>query len=262
MTTRKQVKVTDLQLERLALGELSPAEKAEVLFALEEEAGGPERLAALEASDREILEAYPPRAMAAAIDERAAMSARPRKSARVAWTSLAASAAAAALAVGLYFGVTRSFEDTSADARPGYVAVKGEHLRIFKKTSRGHEPISDGYAAKSGDLLQIKYQSDGRSHGVIFSVDGRKATTLHFPDSPGAPTALSKSGFEALGSAYELDDAPAFERFFFVVSDDPIDVAAVLKAAEEMPVDEAAKPVLPSGVDLLEDIVLRKPAKR
>ncbi len=259
MTTHKQV--TDLQIERLALGELSPGEEAQVLAALEEEPGGLERLKALEASSEEILADYPPRVMAAAIEERARALSTPRRLAVPAWGALAASAAAALVAVGLYFGIAKGSEDGAAGvSSPGYVAIKGEHLKIFRKTPRGHEPLSEGQVAKSGDVLQIKYQSDGRSHGVIFSVDGRGATTLHFPESPGAPTALGTAGFEALGSAYELDDAPVFERFFFVVSTDPIDVRAVLEGADEMPTDPGATPELPENVDLLEDLVLRKPA--
>jgi hypothetical protein len=42
-----------------------------------------------------------------------------------------------------------------------------------------------------------------------------------------------------LPSAYELDDAPGFERFFLIASDRPFEVAPVLEAARAL----AAQPV-------------------
>jgi hypothetical protein len=38
----------------------------------------------------------------------------------------------------------------------------------------------------------------------------------------------------SLASAFELDDAPAFERFFFVTSPEPFAVAVVTEAAARL----------------------------
>jgi hypothetical protein len=56
--------------------------------------------------------------------------------------------------------------------------------------------------------------------------------TLHFPLSEEAPpqaTAVSPDT-ATLPHAYALDDAPRFERFFFVTANDPIDVQQTLAA--------------------------------
>jgi len=58
--------------------------------------------------------------------------------------------------------------------------------------------------------------------------------TLHFPDAETASTKLESEGEQLLDQAYELDAAPAFERFFFVTSSAPIDQKRVLIAAERL----------------------------
>ena len=69
---------------------------------------------------------------------------------------------------------------------------------------------------------------------MIVSVDGRGGVTLHWPPAPGAPTDLPK-GENPLPSAYTLDDAPTFERFFLVTTGKaPTDVDTVVHAAEAL----------------------------
>src|SRR5262249_16204658 len=63
----------------------------------------------------------------------------------------------------------------------------------------------------------------GHGYGVIASVDGAGAVTLHFPFSEDAPpqaTAVARDT-TTLPHAYALDDAPRFERFFFLIANHP-----------------------------------------
>ena len=99
------------------------------------------------------------------------------------------------------------------------------------------ERLETGDQADEGDLLQLSYLAAGRSHGVILSIDGRGAVTLHWPDRRGGATALVPSGEVRLDHAYELDDAPGFERFFLVTGADALDVNAILDAAEDLAAD-------------------------
>jgi len=75
--------------------------------------------------------------------------------------------------------------------------------------------------------------------------------TLHFPAVATSSTLLVRSGVASLGHSYELDDAPGYERFLFVTSPQPIDVAAVVARAEVLardPQHAARDPLsLPSG---------------
>ena len=66
--------------------------------------------------------------------------------------------------------------------------------------------------------------------------------TFHLPegweDGAARSPALDASGEVTLASAYELDDAPSFERFFLVYGEEPFEVAAAAEAARRL----AARP--------------------
>lgn len=64
---------------------------------------------------------------------------------------------------------------------------------------------------------------------MIFSVDGRGRLSLHFPKSETASGQLEQNKKIPLPEAIELDNAPSFERFFFLTADQPIDIGQVLK---------------------------------
>ena len=87
----------------------------------------------------------------------------------------------------------------------------------------------------------------------------RKKVTLHYPESPNGSTALEPKG--VLPSAYELDDAPEFERFVLVTSKEPVQVERVLEAARILAGDRArardAKLPLP-GELAQTSLILRK----
>ena len=87
-----------------------------------------------------------------------------------------------------------------------------------------------GTLARSGDLVQIAYRSDGLAYGAIFSVDGRGAVTRHLPAAGEQAVPLAKR--DTLDFAYELDDAPRWERFYLVASDRPL--RARLPAGEQL----------------------------
>lgn len=54
--------------------------------------------------------------------------------------------------------------------------------------------------------------------------------TLHYPEQERDSTLLDQEQKTLLQTSYELDDAPGFERFFFVTSKSKIDAAEVLKS--------------------------------
>jgi hypothetical protein len=69
---------------------------------------------------------------------------------------------------------------------------------------------------------------------MILSIDGKGAVTLHLPERKGDSTKLELGKQSLLSNAFELDDAPEFERFFFLTSDSPIDVDGVLQEAQDL----------------------------
>ncbi|HEX6736822.1 MAG TPA: ActD-like protein [Vicinamibacteria bacterium] len=219
--------IRDWQLERYLLGELPAREMESLRAALQEDPGLRARLAALERSSAELLARHPPRPLAAAIAERAARTAvRPRP----AWLrpALEAAAGAAALVVGLV--LLRPGPEGEADDA---TRVKGgaPRLVVYRKGPAGIEALAPGSAARAHDVVQLSYQAAGRRFGVIVSVDGRGALTRHLP-AAGEDAAPLGKGAVLLPEAYELDDAPRFERFYFVAADEPFPVAPVAAAVE------------------------------
>jgi hypothetical protein len=77
---------------------------------------------------------------------------------------------------------------------------------------------------------------------VIFSIDGRSALTLHYPYAVSGSTELVPGRRIPLEEAYTLDDAPDCEIFFFVISDKPVDAAAILDRAGRLAGNPLAAP--------------------
>jgi hypothetical protein len=236
-----------LQLERLALGELSASEQAALRARLGDTADA--RLAELRASDAEILAAHPPGRVRAEVLRR---SAERRRRPALLWlaTPLAAAAAAA-----LVLWPTPPVEDehdaliaeaepvyvTTVAADPGETRAKGlePHLVLHRQEGERAVPLEQPAEARAHDRLQISYVAAGASHGVVLSIDGGGTVTLHYPVGA-ASTALEQDGAVPLPQSYELDAAPRFERFVLVSADVPLDPAQVLAAARTLATSPAA----------------------
>ncbi len=143
--------------------------------------------------------------------------------------------------------------------------TKGDHdpaLGVFLQRDDGKAvELKSGSVAQAGDVLQLSYKNGGASHGVVLSVDGGGTVSLHHPSSVGGNTAL-EAGTVDLPHGYELDDAPRFERFFFVTSDAPIDVRAVLAAAQALPAGDGATAQLPLAEGLQQTSFMVRKAER
>jgi hypothetical protein len=106
------------------------------------------------------------------------------------------------------------------------------HLIIHKQVAADRiELLKNGAKAKSGDLLQLAYAVPETAFGVILSIDGSGVVTLHFPEEKSGSTALEKMKKTPLPHAYELDNAPEFERFFFITSETELNASEILEKA-------------------------------
>lgn len=229
-------RVPDLLVEQLALGELGPAEAAAVRARLEAEAGGLARLERILAEDAAIHAAYPAARVMPTVRARAG--GRRRSASR--W---AVPALGVALAAALVFVVARPSGGGAGgqgEARvPDEVRLKGDaapRLTVYReRAGGGAERLGEGARVAAGDTLQLAYAAAGGARfGVIVSIDGGGAATLHFPRGPGEETRLAEGGEVRLREGYELDDAPGFERFFLVTAERPVGVAEVMGAARRL----------------------------
>ncbi len=241
MTTENQhPDVPDWKLERFLLEELPAEEMDRIRDRVDGDPTLERQLQSLRADDDEVRERYPAAWMARQIERRATQSTvqevRMPSSSSVQRPRLWPVPAAVGLAAMLVF-VTIGNEagdggGVSQNPIPG-IRLKGSgpRLSLHRKIDNGSEQLHDGGIGRSGDLIQVRYHAAGRSYGAILSVDGSSAVTLHHPTAGEQAQPLQTAGPVSLAFAYELDDAPHWERFYFVTSRSEFELAAVLDAA-------------------------------
>jgi hypothetical protein len=255
----KKKKTPDWLLERLAQGELDAA-AADVLRARLAAEGRSldAELGALERSNQEIRAAHPRGPAVAAIRRRAeaaAAVAPPRRPRGRRW-EMPIFALALAGSLGVALVMVRGRPNPPAPGGGGVgvgvgqpaneqVGIKGDparapHLLVYRQrqAGTGSERLSDGARAARGDLLQLAYTaSTGGVYGVLLSIDGAGRVTQHLPqEGDGARQAprLRSAREIPLPSAYQLDDAPGFERFVLITAPESFPVAAVMRAARAL----------------------------
>lgn len=229
----KQNAISDLKLEKYRLGELSSRETKEMDGLLEQDEDLKRRLEDLKTSDAKILEQYKPAFMAGKIEKKLEreenLTSYNKRSFRQMFGVILPLLAGAALAV-IFIPVLLinfKFGDLGGETR-----IKGKtSLMVYRKTATGEEPLKDGDLARKGDILQLAYASGMKKYGVIFSIDGKGNLTWHFPASLQEDTRLQAGKMTLLPESYELDDAPAFERFFFIASDSRLVLSNIVKNA-------------------------------
>jgi hypothetical protein len=231
--------IPDFLIEQAALGELSDTE----LEALRSECDLEARIAVLEASNREILEAYSPAEMADRIRIRAQREEAASAGAGESGTRIVKGlfrvalplAAAAALFIAVGLPDLQDRQVPGSDAAFG-VRLKGlkPAMHIYRRSGDEVLRLEDRQQVRENDLLQISYIAAGSSYGVILSIDGRGTITLHHPDRPEGDQHLEPDGEYALPFSYQLDDAPDFERFYFISGSEEIPMKLVLDEAERV----------------------------
>lgn len=231
--------VPDLVLERSRLGELPGEDAVRLDRRLRSDRALRDRIAALDGSDRDIRRRYPPEWLAERVRARLeaqGRATRPQIPSLVrGWpVSVALAAAVATLllvllprTVGPPFSGTGSGSVSSSDRIKGLQPA----LSLFRRTSHGSERLADGALARAGDLIRVGYQAAGRAYGVILSIDGRGAVTVHLAGPDARAASLRSGDTMLLDDAYELDAAPRWECFYFVTSDSPFEVAPIVGAA-------------------------------
>ena len=107
-----------------------------------------------------------------------------------------------------------AFTETQSDTR-----IKGldARMEVWKKTDAGIVQLQDLDEVREGDEIQLRYAVPEKCFGLLFSMDGNGALTLHMGDGVKA-IELTPGKMNSLPFAYKLDDAPYFEKFFFVTS--------------------------------------------
>ncbi len=248
--------LSDWTLERFVLGELSPERHQEVVSAIASYPEVAARISALHADNRATLERYPKAAVTHRI-----RNAAPQKSQRRALVPVLAFAVALLTVVPLVFSNTnRPVEpDVLTKGSVGPDQAPNAALHVF--LDDGGE-LTPGATVRAGDILGFRVDRGNHPFGALLSLDGAGVVTLHLPPTAEADLHLAP-GLVTLDLGYQLDDAPDFERFFFLVADRPFDLPAVLEAAQRLAAGDGRTGKLEvSGVDLVVEFGLNKEKPR
>ena len=225
--------ISDYQLERYLLREGTDDELAALDRRVADDPELAQRLAALERSNEELHQRYPPEWMRGQIELKLKRL-RPELSRRAqgrrvqrTWSGYRLWAVPAVALILAVVAVPTLFDQETPEAPE--TRIKGgeqePRLLVFRKLTSGVERLQDEALAKSGDLVQLAYRSGGLQYGAILSVDGRGTVTQHLPATGAEAVPLAAQ--DTLDVAYELDDAPRWERFYLVAADRRFGLAAV-----------------------------------
>jgi hypothetical protein len=236
--------VADITLERYRLKELP----ADVMAGLQRRIRADDQLRrrvdALALSDEQIQTSDRLELVAERVRHR--LGAERTHAGRGAWTSVARWAVPAALTAGLalIFLLPRTLVPAGGDER-----IKGldASLTLFRQVGKGSETLADGAVARQGDVIRVGYHAAGRAYGVILSIDGRSHITVHLPAGGDRAVALGREATVLLDQAYELDDAPRMERFYFITGEEPFPITPIVASLQRAiaSADGDAIPALP-----------------
>lgn len=217
--------VPDYLLERYLLRELPPDEMVAIERSLTTDSTLAQRLRALQNDSEKQAVSYPAAWMAGQIENKIAqVKPKPRRGAS--YRLWAIPVVAVALAVVALPALRQGSEEPDTRIK----GARASALLVFRKGEDGPQHLPDSSLAYPGDLVQLVYRSGGRPYGAIFSVDGRFSLTRHLPAAGGQAVALVASKADTLDFAYELDDAPRWERFYLITAENPFALEPIEQA--------------------------------
>jgi len=222
--------VAEITLERYRLKELPADMMASLERRMQTDDQLRRRVDALGLSDEQIRTNDGLQRMAARVRHR--LEAERTGATRREWASMTrwALPAAVTIAAALIFLLPRTMFLSSGDDE----RIKGldASLALFRQVGAGSETLADGAIAHQGDVVRVGYHAAGRAYGAILSIDGRGHVTMHLPTKGDRAVALGRESTVLLDQAYELDDAPRWERFYFITGDTPFAIAPIVDSAQ------------------------------
>lgn len=242
----KEEYISDLMLERYLLRELPEKHILHIKKLCEQMPDLQARIDALKKSNEEILNEYPENMIISEINRKSALLKSELKNKTAAVKTpfqkrlLLPSFALATAIISLVFIIPVVRTSLFFSPIENGTRIKGDDSKIFiyRKTGNSAELLQNNSNAKNGDLLQIAYTSIKDKYGIILSIDGRGTVTLHFPLDFTSLSDITTGNKVLLPNSYELDDAPDFEKFFFITSEKPMDIKFIFQAAEKISNDE------------------------
>lgn len=245
----KENTVSAFMLESFRLREINPENKKAVEEALFADSFLCARLDELEKSDNELRRMYPFASLNINTDNIKQFPKRhfPSTKAKI---SLGVFASVGALAAALLlfflpaFNVLQNNQASNSIAHNDFIdRPKGQDAadtftdaELFVYLKEAQDALPEKTSLREGNTVQLAYSapSGAERYGVIFSIDGRSSVTMHYPYSERQSSLLVSGRHTFLDEAYTLDDAPDYEVFVFVVSDNPLNIKDIISGAEKL----------------------------
>jgi len=250
-------RVSTFALERYKLDELDQDDRQTIAGAMALDSSIRSRLEELDGSDRDLRLRYPfeyfnfenpdkeesgsDGSNPAPLKHRKMRLEKPAAGNRMARFACIAAVAAVCIILPVIYFMQNNRENSPQDRVKGLSRAETE-LSIYLKGS-SELPISGEAVLQEGNTVQLAYSApSGEHYGVIFSIDGRSTVTMHYPYREGQSSLLVSGKHTFLSEAYTLDDAPDFEVFIMVISENPLDPEKVLEEAERIAANSSNSP--------------------
>jgi hypothetical protein len=236
-------KISDLKVERYLLGELGEEEMSALQKREAEDEIFAARVRALREENARILRDNPFAGLESKLEESVARTGACGEEHAGLGTLWLKVAAALVVAVGVFLMVTLNRDVSTYDAPNATmeVAMAGEgaapevadtrikglgvRIEVWKKTADSAVQMSNLDEAHEGDEIQLRYSVPEKCFGMLFSIDGNGTVTMHMADENRA-VELAPGKMTTLPFAYKLDNAPKFETFYLLTSDEEFSIDA------------------------------------
>ena len=227
-------KISDFKLERYLLGELPESEMVALQKREAEDEIFAARVAEMRLQGKRFVAENPFAALEERIEAAGGVENRVADTPRnTLWLKVAA---ALVIALGIFSAVVlnrnvdtfdsqnASMEVAMADMDNG-TRIKGMQasLEVWKKTGDSAVQMVNLGNASEGDEIQLRYRVPQKCFGMLFSMDGNGTITMHMGEGNKA-IELEPGKMTTLPFAYKLDNAPKFEKFFLLTSQNAFEI--------------------------------------
>jgi len=226
-------KISDFKLERYLLGELSEKEMRELRERELSDEIFAARVAEMRLQGKRFVAENPFVALEAKMAAAEQSANDEHKVVSIMWLKVAA---ALVIALGVFSMVLLNRNVETFDSKDAAMQVamadvddgtriKGMQvsLEVWKKTGDSAVQMVNLGDAHEGDEIQLRYRVPQKCFGMLFSMDGNGTITMHMGEGNKA-IELEPGKMTTLPFAYKLDNAPKFEKFFLLTSQNSFEI--------------------------------------
>lgn len=226
-------KISDFKLERYLLGELPEKEMRELQERELSDEIFAARVAEMRLQGKRFLAENPFVALEAKMSAAEQSANDEHNVVSVMWLKVAA---ALVIALGVFSMVLLNRNVETFDSKDAAMQVamadvddgtriKGMQvsLEVWKKTGDSAVQMVNLGDAHEGDEIQLRYRVPQKCFGMLFSMDGNGTITMHMGEGNKA-IELEPGKMTTLPFAYKLDNAPKFEKFFLLTSQNSFEI--------------------------------------